>query len=210
MFPNDHPFVNRVARIDEKPAARLQVIEGIGNGCSRPVGHKGAGKSTEALSPEFIIPVKKRMHDAGAMGIGEKFVPVTDQPLGGHGIFNPNPAAAVVGQADHLAFAAGKLFGHHAHKTFITVHQEPLHGFEFATVFISVNDFGPAYAEFITFTPHGFDENSQLKFPATFNQDAFLFTGFLQLNGHIHPELFLQPLPNPAELNMLALSPAKG
>jgi hypothetical protein len=132
-------------------------------------------------------PVEKGVHDAGAPGIGEKLVTVADKGPGRRGKFHPHPAFAVVDEAGHLPLAKKEFFRDHTEEAFFAINEHALYGLKLAVVFITVNHFRPAHAEFIAFPAHGLDENGQLKFPPALDQDTVPFFSLFHLDGHVPP-----------------------
>ena len=192
MLTDDHPRVGRVTRFDEESSPGFEVEQGIGYPRSGPVRNKGSGESAGTISPVFTVSIKNRVQDTGATSIGEELIPVADQGPRWDGKFKTYTAGAVIDQVDHFAFAEREFFHHDAQKGFFTIHEKFFNGLQFFAFFMPKDDLGLSYAEFKAFAPHGFNQDSKLKFPPSFDKKAVTVISFSHLDRYVEKRFLYQ------------------
>src|SRR3990172_1016830 len=96
VLAHNHPFVRLVPGPDEQLAPRLEVVDGVGGGPARPVGHERARPPVRDLALPGLPAVEEAVQEARALGVRQELRAVADQAAGGDPALEADPAGARV------------------------------------------------------------------------------------------------------------------
>ena len=85
----------------------------IAGGPARTVGHQRPRGPRRNLALVFDIAVEQRVHDRGALGIGQQLAAQADEPAGRNLELQADAAGAVIDHLGHLALASSEFLDHH-------------------------------------------------------------------------------------------------
>src|SRR5271157_4645229 len=209
VLAHDHAFVDFGAGGDEDFAAFLKVENGIAGDSAGAVRYEGTGGPHGDLALPVDVAQEQRVHDGGAARVGEHFAAQPDQAAGGHVKLEAHAAGPVVHHLGHLPFALAQLLDHHAEKPLRTIDHQKLERLLDAAVDGARQDLGLADHQLETFPPHHFDQNGELQFAAAHHFEGVV-SQFLDADGDVGEQLFVEPLAQFARRHPLALAPREG
>jgi hypothetical protein len=187
----------------------FEVEQGIGDGIPLPVGNDGTGKACGKIPPVDVIPGKIGVHDPRPLGVGQKFIPITDQRPCRDGKLHAYPPGSVVDQVDHPSFSDGKLFRDHAHVILTAVHEKMFHRLQFPFAVIFEDNFRTSHAEFKPFPPHGFNQDCQLELTAPLDHEPVAGIAVFHVNGNVHQCFLDEAFPYLCGLDVFPLPAAE-
>ena len=201
VLADDHPRVDRIARADEHPAARLQIGDCVGHRRALPIADQRAGGPRAEVTLVRIVSGQVRVHDAGAACIGEEFGTVADQPTGRDAELQLNSSRRVVGQSLQAALPAHQLLGDDAGVGVATVDREMLDRLQAIAVLHAKDHLWPADAQLEPFAAHRLDEDGELELAAPLDQQAVVTLDLFDFDGDVLQRLAVQAVANLAHLH---------
>ena len=122
-FADDHTGVNRRCRIDKHRAGILRIKKPVCSGFARFKSNQRTVCPARNIPFVGLITVEDRVHDALALRLGKKFIPVSEKPSCRNKKFQPRPVSDLSHML-HLAFADAHLRHDRPHRFLRNVHTE--------------------------------------------------------------------------------------
>src|SRR5258706_1358461 len=210
VLADDHALVDFGAGSDEHLAALLQVEDRVTGGFAGAIGDKGSGGAGGDLALPFDIAVEERIHDGGALGVGEHLAAEADQAARGHVKLQANAAGAVGDHSQHLPLPAADFFDHDADKGFGAIDHEEFEGLAHRAVDLFRQDFGLAHGDLVAFAAHHLDQDSELELAAAHYLESVRPAGFLDADGDVGEQLLIEAIAQVAGGDVGSLAAGEG
>ena len=200
-FPDNHAFVNLHARSHKQHAAILGVIQAVATGFAGFKHHEGS-----------LYPLRNihAVHDAVAVGIGQKLLPVAHQAARRDAEFQMAHAGVTGAHVDDLRLAGSQLFHNRAHILLGHLDHQQFHRLEGLAVFILlINDPRAADRKLKSLPAHGFNQDGQMQLTAARHLECVGCLGFAHPHTDVGFNLFKQTVPQVAGGHELSLTSGK-
>src|SRR5215471_7354405 len=146
------------------------------------------------LSLPLRVAIKQRVHHDGAACVGEQLAAQANESAARHTKFDSHAPIAMIVHVGYFAFARTELLHHYSDKFFWNVDREVLDGLQELAVNLLGHDFRFPDHQFVTFSPHHFKENRELKLAPPEHLERVRAVGFLHAQRDVCEQFFLQSL----------------
>ena len=179
----------------------------VAGGLAGAVGDQRSGGPRGNVALPFDVAVEQRIHDGGALGVGQHFAAQADQAARGHQELQAHAAGAVIDHLLHLALAAAQLLDHHADELFRAIdHQQLQRLGQVCRRLRLVRISGLPTASSIAFAPHHLDQDGELQFAAAHHLERVRTAGFFHADGNVGQQFLVQPVAQIARGDELAFA----
>src|SRR5438034_4280070 len=209
ILPDDHSFVNPVARLDHEPAALLNHVERIGHGFA--VSHAAhrpvlAGRNRAAIGPVFV---EEMTHHAEPAGRVHEVRLEPDQAAHRDERLDADLLAVMIHVRD-LGLAIRQVFQHDAHVVLGDFQKQLFNRFlQTAVLVLAVYDLGARDQHLVAFASHLLDQNGDLHFATAADGEDLRIAGLLNPQGDVGPDFLDQALPEVAGGDEFAVTAAE-
>ena len=206
-----HAFVDFVAVADEEAPPVLQVEERVGERLA------GRHRDEDAVVSRFAeavffraVVVEGLEFEAAAGGEGHEFGLETDEAARRDEVFEADAAFAVRHHVAQFAFALAHALHHRPLVLFVQIQDDEFVGFVNFAINFFVDDFRARHAQFVAFTPHGFDEDGEVQFATAAHFEFVRVVHFFDAQGDVVDEFAVKALLDLAAGDVFAFAPGKG
>ena len=196
VLADDHTLVHFHAGADEERAALFSVFERVGGGETHfHRDNRTCGARVHRAS-HLIVTMEDGVHDTVAARGGEELIAESEQAARGCDEDHAGRVLTGIVHLHHFAAATPEHFHDHTDRVVAGLHVNLFVRFEqCAIVRIVIDDFWTRDLELIALAPHRFDQDAEVQFTATADEERLGGLGSLDAQRDVGAEFVKQAFP---------------